>query len=413
MPLQLIDNGYLKYLILIFYLHFFINLTPLNTVIMLNKNFEMVLCSSLALLTITACGDKKQAMNIVPDVNVVAAAQMDIPVYSEFVGQTYGQADIEIQPRVDGWVTALHFKEGDMVKAGQLLYTIDDIQLQNRVASAAAQVAEANVMVEKTKADLDRVQPLAEMNALSKRDLDAAVAAYRAQQENLASAKALYNNSNVELGYARIQSPINGIIGVSKVQTGDYVSRAGGKNVINTISAIGAMRVRFSITENDYLEFKKKASAGMTADQIEIEMILSDGSVYPEKGKLDFADRSIDALTGSLLVQAVFQNTDRTLRPGQYVKVRFVTDMQKDAILVPQQAINQMQNLYRVFVINDSSMIVPRPVKVGVRNGSNWVVTEGLKAGEKVAMVGNAILKPGIPVKPVNMPWNYDSTTVK
>lgn len=380
---------------------------------MLKMNFEKAVCISIIALIFSACGDKKQAMTIVPDVNVVAAAQRDIPVYSEFVGQTYGQSDIELQPRVEGWITAIHFKEGEMVKKGQLLYTIDDIQLKNKVASSAANVAEAKVMVEKTKADLDRVEPLAAMNALSKRDLDAAVAAYKAQQENLASAQALYANANVELGYSRIMSPIDGIIGVSKVQPGDYVSRSSIKNVINTISAIGAMRVRFSITENDYLEFKKKAAQGMTTDQIEIEMILSDGTVYPEKGKVDFADRSIDAMTGSLLVQAVFQNSDRTLRPGQYVKVRFVSDMQKDAVLVPQQAINQMQNIYRVFVINDSSMIVPRAIKVGVRTGSNWVITEGLKAGEKVAMVGNAIIKPGIPVKPIDMSWNYDSTLVK
>ncbi len=380
---------------------------------MLKMNFSKILLFSILTLILNACGEKKQAMTVVPDVNVVAAVQRDIPVYSEFVGQTYGQSDIELQPRVEGWITSLHFKEGDMVKVGQLLYTIDDVQLQNKVASASARVAEAKVMVEKTKADLDRVEPLAAMNALSKRDLDAAVAAYKAQQEILASAQALYENANVELGYSRIVSPINGIIGVSQVQAGDYVSRSIGKNVINTISAIGSMRVRFSITENDYIEFKKKGKEGMTVDQIELEMILSDGTVYPEKGKVDFADRSIDAMTGSLLVQAVFENKDRSLRPGQYVKMRFISDLQKDAILVPQQAINQMQNIYRVFVVNDSSMIVPRSVKVGVRTGSNWVITEGLNAGEKVAMVGNAILKPGIVVKPVDMSWNYDSTLVK
>ena len=379
---------------------------------MLNICLRVVAVGCLAAM-FTACGNDKATTALVPDVNVVAAVARDIPVYSEFVGQTYGQSDIDIQPRVEGWITGIHFKEGDMVKAGQLLYTIDDIQLQNREASANARVSEARVMVEKTKADLDRVKPLADLNALSKRDLDAANAAYEAQLENLESAKALQANAHVELGYARIVSPIDGIIGVSAVQKGDYVSRSIGKNVINTISAVGAMRVRFSITEKDYLEFKKKAEEGMTKEQLELEMILSDGTVYGEKGKVDFADRSIDPLTGSLLVQAVFQNADRLLRPGQYVKVRFISDMQKGAILVPQQAINQMQNVFRVFVLNDSSMIVPRTVKVGVRNGSNWVITEGLKAGENVAMVGNAIIKPGIPVKPVTMNWNYDSTSVK
>ena len=380
---------------------------------MLLRNIEKLTFLCLGVIVFVGCGEKKKAMSVVPDVNVVAAAKRDIPVYSEFVGQTYGQSDIEIQPRVDGWITSLHFKEGALVKTGQLLYTIDDVELQNRVNSAAAHVTEAQVLVEKAKADLDRVEPLAAMNALSKRDLDAAVAAYKAQLGSLASAEAMYENAKVEMGYAKITSPIDGIIGVSKVQVGDYVSKGIGRNVINTISAIGAMRVRFSITENDYLRFKKKAAEGMTVDQIELEMILGDGTVYPEKGKVDFADRTIDPLTGSMLVQGIFQNTDRVLRPGQYVKVRFISDMAKDAILVPQQAINQLQSIYRVFVINDSSMIVPRTVKVGVRSGSNWVISEGVKEGEKVAMVGNAILKPGIPVKPVIMPWNYDSTLVK
>jgi len=381
---------------------------------MFHHNCIKVLSAGLTFLVLSSCGEKKAAKAVVPDVNVVAAVQRDIPVYSEFVGQTYGQSDIEIQPRVEGWITAIHFKEGEMVKEGQLLYTIDDVQLQNKVASAAADVSEAKVVVARAKSDLDRVEPLAAMNALSKRDLDAAKADYDAAKENLASAQALYANSNVELSYSKISSPINGIIGVSNVQVGDYVSRGIGKNAINTISAIGAMRVRFSITENDFLRFRKKAQeTDMTADKIEIEMILSDGTVYPEKGKLDFADRTIDPLTGSLLVQAIFQNSDRMLRPGQYVKVRFISDLKKDAILVPQQAINQLQNIYRVFVINDSSMIVPRAVKVGVRSGSNWVIEDGLKPGEKVAMVGNAILKPGIPVKPIDMTWDYDSTLVK
>src|SRR5688572_1343066 len=144
---------------------------------MLLRNIEKLTFLCLGVIVFVGCGEKKKAMSVVPDVNVVAAAKRDIPVYSEFVGQTYGQSDIEIQPRVDGWITSLHFKEGALVKTGQLLYTIDDVELQNRVNSAAAHVTEAQVLVEKAKADLDRVEPLAAMNALSKRDLDAAVAA--------------------------------------------------------------------------------------------------------------------------------------------------------------------------------------------------------------------------------------------
>lgn len=378
--------------------------------------FRILLFAFFALSILQSCKEKKEEVKIVPDVNVVAAGQQTIPVYVEYVGQTYGQEDVEIQPRVEGWITKILFKEGDPVKAGQLLYVIDDIQLQNKVASAEANLAAAEVILDKNKSDLARVEPLAKMNALSQRDLDAAQAAYEAQKQAVASAKAMLANAKVELSYAKITAPVSGIIGISKVQIGDYVSRSIGENAINTISALGAMRVRFSITEKDFLMFKKKTMEGKNMKGVEIEMILSDGTIYPEKGTLDFADRTIDPATGSMIIQAVFKNSDRLLRPGQYVKVRFKADEIKDAILVPQQAVNQLQSIYRVFVIDDSSRIVPRGISVGMRTGSNWVVTEGLKAGEKVAVIGNAMVKPGIEVHPVDMPWEYqpvDSTATK
>jgi len=143
-----------------------------------------------------------------------------------------------------------------------------------------------------------------------------------------------------------------------------------------------------------------------------VEMVLGDGTVFPETGKIDFADRSIDPETGSLLVQAVFENSSGILKPGQYAKVRFITDKLVDAVIVPQQAINQLQNIYQVFVV-ENDKVTPRPVEVGMRVGSNWVITKGLKSGEKVAMIGNAIVKPDMKVKPIDFNWNYDSTLAK
>ncbi len=379
---------------------------------MLIDSFKRIGFLIVSVLLTASCKNEKTTSQIVPDVNVVTAAQRTLPVYSEYIGQTFGQSDIDIQPRVEGWITGIHFKEGDKVTQGQLLYTIDDIQLRNKLASAQARVAEAEVLVQKTKADLARVEPLAKMKALSERDLDAAKAAYEAQLQNLESAKALYNNASVEFGYSKIEAPISGVIGVSKVLVGDYVSRSIGKNVINTISAIGAMRVRFSISENDYLNFKKKAAEGATTKEIVVEMVLGDGTVYPEKGKIDFADRTIDPETGSLLVQAIFQNNAGMLKPGQYAKIRFITDKLVDAVIVPQQAINQLQSIYQVYVLQNNK-IVPRPVEVGMRVGSNWVISKGLKSGEKVAMIGNAVVKPDMEVKPVDMNWDYDSEQSK
>lgn len=361
-----------------------------------------------------SCGPAEQKAAIVPEVNVVPAGQYDIPILAEYVGQVFGQSDVALRPRVEGWITGIHFKEGDEVKEGQLLYTIEDIQLQNKVANAQAQLTEAEVMFQKAKANLERVEPLVEANALSKKDLDEARAEYNAQKENVNSARALKSNADVERGYSRILAPISGIIGISKVQVGDYVSRSIGDNTINTVSATQKVRVRFAITENDFLEFRRKREEkGLSRDSLVIYLELSDGSMYPETGRVDFADRNVDPTTGTITVQAVFDNNHKTLRPGQYVKVRFKADEMKQAIVIPQQAINQLQSTYRIFVLNDSNQIVPRTVKVGPRNGQNWVITEGLQASEKVAVLGNAIVKPNMVVTPVDMKWNYDSTLVK
>lgn len=359
----------------------------------------------------TSCKDKKGPAQIVPDVNVVTATQRTVPVFAEYVGQTFGQSDIEVRSRVEGWVQGIHFKEGATVTKGQLLYVVQDDELRDKEQAAQAQLAQANVMLVKASSDLDRVRPLAAMNALSMRDLDAAQATYDAQVAAVKAAKAALNNARTQLSYTRIMAPISGTIGISTVQPGDYVKSLG-QSPLTTISAVGAMRVRFAITENDYLKYSQQIGKDALRN-LEVQFILNDGSVFPETGRLDFANREIDPATGSLTVQAVVDNKSHLLRPGQYVKVRFKSAEMQDAILVPQQAINQMQNVYMAFVVNDSNKINPRPVITGPRVGSNWVITSGLKAGERVALVGNAIVKPGMVIKPVMVENAYDSTSVK
>jgi len=376
------------------------------------KIFGHLAIAVSGILVLSSCkSNETTKAEIAPEVNVVEAGQKTIPLYSEYVGQTYGQSDVEIKPRTEGWVKAIHFKEGNVVSKGQLLYTIQDDELRDRVQSAQAKVAEENILLVKAKTDLDRVRPLVEMNALSKRDLDQAQATYDAQGQSVVAAKASLNNAQVQLGYSKITAPISGYIGISKVQVGDFVSNGIGQPAINTISSVGAMRVRFGITENDYLKFRQKAPGA--AQNLEVQFIMNDGTVFPETGKFDFANREIDAATGSLLVQAVVENKSRLLKPGQYLKVRFKADEIQNAILVPQEAINQMQNVYMAYVLDDSSKIKPRPVKTGPRVGSNWVITEGIKPGEKVAIVGNAFIKPGIVVKPIAKQYSYDSTSLK
>lgn len=366
-----------------------------------------VLCSS----TLFSCSKKEEKKEIVPEVNVVLAGQQTVPLFSEYVGQTYGQSDVELKPRVEGWIESINFKEGSLVNKGQTLYIIQDDQLRDQVQAAQAQVAAAEVMLVKAKADLDRVRPLVEMNALSQRELDAAQANYEAQQQSVLAAKAGLNNANTQLSYSRIIAPITGFIGVSKVQVGDYVNKSLGQSSINTISAVGAMRVRFSISENDYLKFKET----LTVEQLrnlDVQFILSDGTLFSERGKLDFANREVDPATGSLLVQALVENKTHLLKPGQYVKVRIKAGELQNAVLLPQQAINQMQSIYMAYLVNDSNRIKPKPVTVGQRVGSNWVISNGIKAGDKVAVIGNAIIKPDMEIKPVMNAYAYDSTSV-
>lgn len=362
-------------------------------------------------LTLAGCsGESDKPAAVVPDVSVVEVGQKTLPIYSEYVGQTYGQSDIEIRPRVDGWLLKINFKEGDQVKAGQLLYVIQDDELKDRVNAARANVEEARVLQTKAKSDLDRVRPLTEMNALSKKDLDAAQASYDAQTQSVAATEASLQTAEVQLSYSKITSPITGVIGASNLLVGDYVQRGGLQPPLNTISSLGEMRVRFNITESDYLKFRREMDR-RKASSIEVQLILNDGTLFPETARLDFVNRQIDAATGSLLVQALVPNASRLLKPGQYVRVRFISEEIPDAVIVPQQAINQMQSMYMAYLVGDSNKIVPTPVKTGMRVGSNWVVTSGLKPGQRVALVGNALIKPNARINPVPVSYSYDSTS--
>ncbi|MBN8663391.1 MAG: efflux RND transporter periplasmic adaptor subunit [Chitinophagales bacterium] len=369
----------------------------------------------LLIAAFQACTSDKKDPKAVPsfDVNVVPVGTKTVPVFKEYVGQTYGKSDVSIQSRVDGWITGIHFKEGDYVKQGQLLYTIDDQPIQNKIEAASARLAQANTQLVRTKADLDRVQPLADMNALSKRDLDAAKAAYNAAKEEVNIAQAGLQNSKLELSYTRITAPISGIIGLSKMQVGDYVGKLGSAP-LNTVSSTDRVRVRFSVSETEFLTYLKAVSekkSGELSPNMPVSLLLSDGTVYDEPGSIDLANREIDPQTGSIIVQALFSNTKAILRPGQYVKLKVKTGEYADALLVPQQAVNQLQNIYQVFVLNDSSKLTPTIIQVGERVGSNWIIKSGITAQTKVAVIGSAVIKPNTPVKPVMMRWSYDSTS--
>lgn len=386
-----------------------------RTLMSSNRNKKTAL--AFLLLGIVSCKEQKQVEEqVAPEVMTVSVIQKTVPVYGEYVGETYGKADVAINAQIDGTIVGIHFTEGNYVQKGQLLYTLDDETLRNKYSQAEARYAQANTMMVRAKSDLERVEPLATMKALSQRELDAAKAAYQAAKSEVDVAEGALKNAKIDLGDAKIQAPISGIIGFSKLQVGDHVSRLNLGEPLNMVSSVDEIRVRFTISEDEYLEYIRRFKyhrGFMVTDKIPVTLILSDGSFYDQTGSINITNRQIDPTTGSFLIQAVFPNPKGLLRPGQFVRVRLQKDLYPDAIVVPQQAINQLQNKYQVFVVDDSSKLQPKLVTVGNRVGSNWIVKEGLKAGEKVAIIGSMMLRPAMQVRSKKLSWNSDSTDIK
>ncbi|MFB3386299.1 efflux RND transporter periplasmic adaptor subunit [Flavobacterium sp. LAR06] len=341
------------------------------------------------------------------EIQIVKVLQQDVNLESEFTGETFGQSDIQINPRVDGVIESLNFKEGSFVTKGQLLYTIDPLPFQNKVSEAEGKLAEMQARLSKTKSDYEMMEPLAKMNAVSQRELIAARSAYNASQAGIKAASANLKNSKIELSYCNIVAPISGLIGISKVRVGDYV-RPGAVSVLNTVSDLGDIRVRFTMSEQEYLrifrEISKKDSNLKKAGK-SISIQLSDGSDYPQKGQISFADRQIDPTTGAVTFEAAFSNPDKLIRPGQYVKIHVVTDVRKDVIVIPQRAVIEVQGIYQVYVLGNDNKVQMQIVKPGPAVKNGYIIEEGLKAGDKIAMGGTSLLKNGSIITPKIAQW--------
>jgi membrane fusion protein (multidrug efflux system) len=344
------------------------------------------------------------------EISVVKVLQQDVRLESEFTGQTFGQSDIQINPRVDGVIESLNFKEGSVVTKGQLLYTIDPLPFQAKVNQAEGSLAEVEARLAKTKSDYDMMVPLAKMNAVSQRELIAAKAAYNASTASIKASMANLQNAKIELGYCRVVAPISGLIGISKVREGDYV-RPGAASVLNTISDLGDVRVRFTMSEQEYLrifrEFTKKNSSLVGAGK-SVSLILSDGSVYSEIGKISFADRQIDPTTGAVTFEAAFANPDRLIRPGQFAKILVVTDVRKNALLIPQRSVIEMQGIFQVYVLDKSNKVEMKMVQIGPAYKDSYLVIGGLTANDKVALGGTSLLKGGGMITPKIIEWTPD-----
>jgi membrane fusion protein (multidrug efflux system) len=406
------------------------------------------------------------------EVEVTQVEQTNVPIYKEWIGTTDGMVNAEIKAQVTGYLLRQDFKEGSVVKKGQLLFEIDPRPFQaavdqakgqvaqfegqleqatSQVGQAEAQLAQATSQLSQAQAqmtqaeanrvkaqlDADRYKPLIEQKAVTQQEYDNAVqanvaakaqvdaaragvesaraqlaqtkaqvntakAGIAAAKGQLENAKATVNTAVLNLGFTRITAPIDGIVGIAQAQVGNLVGSTSGP--LTTISTVDPIKVYFTLSEQEYLNYTRPslhdAEQNGTLNQLELELILADGSTYPDKGRFYFADREVDPKTGAIRMAGVFPNVGNLLRPGQYGRVRAVTSVKEEALLVPQRAVTELQGLYQVAVVGPDNKVSIRPVKVGEKSGSQWVVEEGLNAGESIVAEGTLKVRPGMTVSP-------------
>lgn len=353
--------------------------------------------SILCLLIAFSCIDKKQTQETPPPkVQVVSLKEHNITLEKDFVGQVYGYNDIPIRTRVAGFLEQIAFQEGSYVKKGDLLYVVDPDQLLESVNAAKSDLARSKVNKERAVSDLNRIEPLAKINAVSQKDLDAALAAKKSSESVVEAAEAKLRLAQIRLNYASIKSPVEGIIGKSLAGEGEFVGRAPNPVILNTVSTIDSLRVEFFVTENDYLSWsnRDKSDDAKTID-IPLKLILSDGSLFKYKGKINFINREVNAVTGAILVQSIFPNPDGLVRPGQFARVRASVKSITNALLVPQRCVSEIQGNYFVMRVKDNGEVEQVGIKLGQAYKDYFVVGEGLTPNDRVVYEGLQRAKSG------------------
>lgn len=344
---------------------------------------------SATLLVLVALGgcEKKNAAPPPPPppaVLITPVIQQDVPIYAEWLGTLDGFVNAQIRAQVSGYLLRQVYTEGSSVKKGDLLFEIDP-----RTFDATYQQVKANF--DRTELDLDRVTRLSKENAVAQQDLDNARAA------NLA-AKAALDTAQLNLNFTKITSPIDGVAGIAEAQIGDLVGPSTG--ALTTVSTLDPIKAYFTISEQAYLEFRRAHPEGNFEQSLELQLILSDGTVYPLAGKFYAADREVDVRTGALRLAGVFPNPNLLLRPGQFARVKARVQLKKDALLVPQRAVSQLQGTYQVAVVDNDNKAHVKPVKVGARVNELWVIREGLQPGDRVIVEGAQKVREGVTVDP-------------
>jgi len=352
------------------------------------------LCS---LVILTGCKKEQKEAPPPPVVEVVNVIQKDVPISSEWIGTTDGFINATIRAQVQGYLIKQDYKEGDIVNKGQVLFEIDPRTFQAALEQAKGQLAVQQARWDTTRANLNRVRPLAAQNAVSQKDLDDATGAEQAAHASVLAAQAAVDKAQLELGFTKVTSLVDGIAGIAKAQIGNLVG-PGATEELTTVSTVDPIKVYAQISEQEYLRFAERKDK--SAERRPLQLILANGSVYPHKGEFAFADRQIDVRTGTIKVATLFPNPGNLLRPGQFAKVRAVTEVRTGALLVPQRAVAEIQGKQLVAVVGPDNKVDIRPVQVAEEAGADRIVAKGLKPGEKVVAEGIQKVKQGQPVNP-------------
>lgn len=355
---------------------------------------------AVALLLAAAGCKKEEAAPVVQPVKVTKVIQQTVPIYFEAIGQTRGSVEVEVRARVNGIIESINFEEGKPVKKGQVLCTIDPQPYAAALATAKGKYTQAQADYEKAKADVTRYKPLVEKNAISREEYETAVSMEAAAAAQVEAARGAMKTAELDVSYCKVTAPEGGLIGKTEMKAGNLVSQD--RNLIASISQINPIHVRINVSEKDYLVFARKKAATPREQQKprdDIEMVLGDGFLYPQRGKTVFIDRGVDPTTGTIMLEVAFPNPDSLVRPGQYARLRSAVETKENAILVPQKAVQELQATYSVFVVGQDNKVASKKVDVGAKVGNLWVINSGVTPGERVVVEGAQKIRDGMTVE--------------
>jgi RND family efflux transporter MFP subunit len=338
-----------------------------------------------------------------PDVVTTTVAQRDVPIYGEWVANLDGYTNAQIQPQVTGYLIRQNYKEGSQVTRGQVLYEIDPRPFQAALDQAKGQLSQAQAQLQLAQINVKRDTPLAEARALARSQLDNDLQTLAADESTVKAQQASVETAELNLGFTKVRSLLDGIAGIATTQVGSLVTQS---TVLTTVSQVQPIKVYFSISEQEYLALSNKVRSSGGSDllhssnRVPIQLTLSNGTVYPSTGHIIFVDRQVDSSTGTIRIAAEFPNPQSLLRPGQYGHVRAQTDLLRGALVVPQRAISELQGSYQVAVVNPGDKVHIQTVQVGPQLDREWVITSGVKPGDQIVIEGNGKLADGMPVHP-------------